>query len=357
MNVRDLPRELAGESRRHVRVRESARLLWHVKENGLVGQGRILNISASGMRAELTSVSALPDQSIFYFDSNLNNANYIPEAGRLVWRQKKRFSADKYICGFEFTDLPEVLASRLNKRIADGVKQLVKMWKINRVSSLFLAAVAIALIGYAVWLGGIIFQDVSRSNQGLLATANQQADVTREYQHLYADTTRRLADTTLELNQTTALYQESQNQIQILRQELAVAKSVLTETEALLAQAQPNAKQLVGPRQDPQISLPADSVSSIQQGRALIVSYRDRIQKIAGQINQIKHENHLARIAALAERDRIRLLYGNQGYLTKSGQSVQVDMRQYQAASFDAILPGKVSNPDSKIRVNVTVFQ
>ena len=352
MSVKDLPRELRGESRRHVRVPENTRLLWHMRENGLVGQGRIRNISASGMQIDLTSVNTLPENSIFSFDSNLNDANYIPDTGRLVWRRKKRFSADQYSCGFEFANVSDVLASRLGNRVEEGVRHLIRMWKVNRGVTILLVAVTIGLTGYAVWLGSVIFQDVSRSNEGFLATATQQADLTREYQRLYADTTRRLADVTLELNQTTALYQEAQNQLQSTQHELTMAKFILSETEGLLAQAQARAIP-----QAAQVALTPDMVHNVQDGRALIASYRDRIQEVAALINQLKYENRLARISVLAERDRVRLMYGNQGYFVKSGQPVQVDERQYQAASFDALPPGKVPNPDPKVRVNVTVFQ
>jgi hypothetical protein len=353
MNALDLPRALRGESRRHIRVNESTCLLWHVRENGLVGQGRVRNISASGMLAELTSVDAPPDKNIFSFDSNLNDVNYIPETGRLVWRKRKRFSNNTYLCGFQFDNLPEVLAGRLSKRVDDGVRHLVWRWKAGRRVGFFLAGVTVALTGYALWLGGIIFQDVSRSNQGLLATASQQADLTREYQRLYADTTRRLADVTLELNQTTAQYQEAQNQLQAAQQELVMTKSVLSATEGLLAHAQ--AKNT--PHAAGQTVLTQDRVNSIPDARALIASYRDRIQAVTAQIRRIKHENHLARVSALEERDRVRLMHGNKGYFVKGGQPVQVDVRQYRAASFDALPPGKVPNPDSKVRVNVTVFQ
>src|SRR3989338_818377 len=343
MSVKDLPRELRGESRRHVRVPENTRLLWHMRENGLVGQVRIRNISASGMQIELTSVNTLPENSIFSFDSNLNDANYVPDTGRLVWRRKKRFSADQYSCGFEFANVSDVLASRLGNRVEEGVRHLIRMWKVNRGVTILLVAVTIGLTGYAVWLGSVIFQDVSRSNEGLLATATQQADLTREYQRLYADTTRRLADVTLELNQTTALYQEAQNQLQSTQHELTMAKFILSETEGLLAQAQARAIP-----QAAQVALTPDMVHNVQDGRALIASYRDRIQEVAALINQLKYENRLARISVLAERDRVRLMYGNQGYFVKSGQPVQVDEQQYQAASFDALPPGKVPNPDPK---------
>lgn len=358
MVIREFPRDLMGEARRHVRVKGNTRLLWHIKESGLVGHGRIRNLSASGMLVELASVNALPDQSIFSFDSNLNDANYIPETGQLVWRKKKRFSGNGYLCGFQFVDLPDVLLSRLNKKVEEGIKNLVRMWKINRVVSVFLGVATGVLIMCAVWLGGVIFQDVSKSNRELLAIAHQQSDLTREYQRLYADSTRRLADVTLEFNQTTVLYQQSQNSLQAAQQELAVVKSVLSETEALLAQAQTKNIQQPGVLAGGgKTSQTPDTVRSIQEGKALIVSYRDRIQAVGAQIDQIKYENHIARISALAERDRIRLMYGNQGYLLKNGQAVQVDARQYQSAGFDALPPVQAFHPDSKIRVNVTVFQ
>ncbi|HBO97183.1 MAG TPA: hypothetical protein DD648_04020 [Candidatus Omnitrophica bacterium] len=353
MSVKDLPRELRGESRRHVRVPENTRLLWHMRENGLVGQGCIRNISASGMQIELTSVNTLPENSIFSFDSNLNDANYIPDTGRLVWRRKKRFSADQYSCGFEFANVSDVLASRLGNRVEEGVRHLTRMWKVNRGVTILLVAVTIGLTGYAVWLGGIVFQDVSRSNEGLLATATQQADLTREYQRLYADTTRRLADVTLELNQTTAQYQEARNQLQTARQELVMTRSVLSTTEGLLAQAQAGNI----PQAAARIALAPDTVRNIPDARALIASYRSQIRVVAARIRQIKYEDHLARISALEERDRVRLMYGNQGYLMKSGQPVAVDVLQYRAAGFDAIPSGQGSKPDSKVRVNVTVFQ
>ena len=352
MNPADLPRALRGELRRHVRVPENTRLLWHIRKNGLVGQGRIRNISASGMLAELTSLDALPEKSVLPFDFNFNDTNYMPETGRLVWRKRRYLSHNKYLCGFEFNDLPEVLATRLNKKVSDGAQHMVKMWKIKRAIGIFLTIITIALIGYVVWLGGVIFQNVSRSNEGLLTTAAQQAGLTREYQKLYADTTRRLADVTLELNQTTALYQETQNQLQSTKNELSMVKSILSETEGLLTQTQARTIPQVS-----QVALTPGMVHNVQDGRALIASYRDRIEEVAAQINKIQYENHLARISALEERDRVRLMYGNRGYFMKSGQPVQVDQRQYEAASFNALLPGQAPNPDSKVRVNVTVFQ
>ncbi len=358
MDTKQLPRELASETRRHVRVSESARFLWHVRQNGLVGQGRVRNISASGMQVELDSADPLPDQSIFSFDFNLNDTNYMPDTGRLVWRRKKTFSNDKYFCGFEFTDISGNVAARLNKRIAGGVRRLVLAWRAKKVTGFILASITIALVGYAAWLVGAIYQDVSRSNQTLLANANQQADLTREYQRLYADTTRRLADVTLELNQTTALYQQVQDQLATTQQELSATKSALTETQALLAQAKSvTIPPPSSPMESAQIALPADAVHSISDGKNLLASYRDRIREVTLQINQIKYKNQLAKISALAERDRLRLLYGNQGYFIKSGQAVQVDPRQYQAENFNTLAPGKSFHPDSKVRVNVTVFQ
>lgn len=356
MSTRDLPRALTGESRRHVRVKENTRLMWHMKEHGLVGQGRIRNISNSGMLAELASASAFPEKNAFSFYFNPNDTAYIPQAGNLVWHRKRRFSRDKYFCGFEFGELPDALASRLSERVQEGARELVGTWKVKRVVTIILSLLTVALAGYAVWLDGIISQNVSRSNQELLTAANQQADLTREYQRLYADSTRRLADVTLELNQTTALYQKAQDQLQSVQQELAMTKSVLSTTEGLLAQTRASL-QAAAPVGAAQTAFTPDTIHSIQEGKAMIASYRDQIQAVVDRIGQINNEDHSARISALEERDRARLMYGNQGYLLRSGKAVKVDMRQYQAANFDAIPSKMAPHPDSKVRVNVTVFQ
>jgi hypothetical protein len=362
MAVRDFQRMIAGEARHNVRVGENTRLLWHIKETGLAGEGRVRNISASGMLVELTSVHTIPDKNVLFFDSNPNEANYIPQTGRLVWQRRKRFAGDTRLCGVKFTDVPEVILSRLGKRIDDGVQHLLRVWKITNAVGRFTSAVAIALIVYSGWLGWIIYQGTAQSSDKLLGNSSGQAALTREYQRLYTDTTRRLTDVTLELNQTTALYEQSQQALQNSRQELAVLKSVLSQTENMLAQAQgQNTQDVQGPDvvagwdDDPAV----ENIRDIQGGKTLISLYKDRIQTVRAQIDRIRRDEQAGRITALQERDRIRLMLGNQGYFVRNGRDIQVNMAQYRAANPNAAggYSGKTPQSDSRVKVNVTVFQ
>ncbi|MBI5150332.1 MAG: PilZ domain-containing protein [Candidatus Omnitrophica bacterium] len=370
MAARDFQRMIAGEARHDVRVGENTRLLWHIKEGGLAGEGRVRNISSSGMLVELTSVHTIPEESILSFDSNPNEANYIPQAGRLVWQRRKRFAGDTRLCGVQFTDVPEVILSRLGKRIDDGVQALVRMWKITNVVGRFASVVAIALIVYSGWLGWVIYQGTAQSADKLLGNSSDQAALTREYQRLYTDTTHRLTDVTLELNQTTALYQQSQQVLQSSQQELVVLKSVLSQTETMLAQAQSqNTRNVQGSdaavRQDMNALKPAlnDPVTAdirdIPAGKTLIALYQDKIQAVRAQIDQIRRDEQAGRITALRERDRVRLMLGNQGYFVRDGRDIQVNMAQYRAANPNAAggYSGQTPQSDSRVKVNVTVFQ
>lgn len=347
---------MTGESRRDVRVAENTRVLWHIPKNGLVGQGRVRNISNSGMLVEMACEETFPEQSNFSFDSNLNAANYIPEEAKLIWRKKKRFSDNQYLCGVQFGELPENISSRLNIRVEEGVRKLVRSWKAQRALRYSLSAITVALLGYSLWLGGSIYKDISETNERLLVAFSQQAELTREYQALYADTTRRLADATIELNQLAALYQESQQTLAANRQELAVLQSVLAQTEGLLEKSQSGApvvqQQAAASVVDPALlrQTPPD-IFEIGQGQRLIALYKENIAQVRAQIRQIKREDRMVRIAALRERDRIKLMHGNGGYLTKSGQLVKVDEARYNAAAME---PGQAA---SRVRVDVTVFQ
>lgn len=358
--MEDFSRILLGETRRHPRVQENARLVWRIKEGNLVGHGRVRNISTSGMLIELTSVNTIPDQSIFSFDSNLNDANYIPEAGQLAWCRRKGFARNTQLCGVQFADMPEVILARLRKRVEEGIRQFVKSLRINTAVGRALSLVSVALILYAAWLGAGVYQNLSQSNARLLAAGDQQAALTREYQGLYAETVRRLAEVTLELNETTALYQQSQQDLQAARQEVAVLQSVLSQTELLLTQArnQSPMQQAATSQSAPAASQAAQAqVSNIAEGQALIAEYKDWIRAVRSQLSKFRHQAYLDKIAQLQERDRIRMVLGNKGYLVREGQTVQVDTEQYRATSFNAPSAPRSPRADSKIKVDVTIFQ
>lgn len=360
------------EARQNLRVRENLRILYGVEGAERMSQGRICDISASGMRMEMRSPSFLADKGTLSIGSEDGGMDFIPGLGQLIWQRRKRFHKNRYLCGIKFMDTPEETSTKLRQRIQEHINRSISIRRISRVTGAVVLLAAAALTGYALWLIGMVYQGISSSNQQMLRSVDQQAVLTRNYQGLYQETNRKLLATTLELNQTNALYQESRQMLQAASEELRSVKAILVQTETMLAFARrenlqfrqeiQTASQLKG--KDARLADQVDAVNAqlddfahndirdMDEGRTRVAFYHSRIKVVQSRIRQIKGEVRSARIAALRQRDRIRIMIGNNGYLTKNGQIVQVDRKRYEAMDLN---PAPQVNQNMK--VNVTVFQ
>lgn len=362
--------------RQNLRVRENKRVLWHVKNSELIGYGRVCNISASGMLLELTSPIRLAAESLFSFDASLRPDNFIPDAGRLVWQKKKRFSRNRYLCGVQFAGVPVDGLSRLRQRVQDRIHDSVRARRLGDLVGTPLMVAFVALAGYAAYLSGNIYKDLYISNQNMSVLAGQQASLTRVYQGLYAETALQLEDVTQELDQTTYLYQQSQRMLGYASRELAAVKALLAQTEDMLALAQTENIQFKKGQEavallrakdvrltdelalaKSELDKYAADVSGIQEGKKLISLYHDQIRAVKAQIKDIRRGARRTRIAALRERDAVKMRLGNNGYIVKDGQMVKVDMEQYQQVQNVNALPAASASALPKVKVDVTLFQ
>ncbi len=365
------------EERQNLRVKENLRILYGAKGAEGMSPGRVCDISASGMRMEMHAPSFLEDKSILSISSEAGGMDFIPGLGQLIWQRKKRFRKNRYLCGIKFMDTPENTSTRLRQRIQEHIHRLIAIRRISRVTGAVVLIAVAALTGYALWLFGIVYQGISSSNEQMLQSVDRQAVLTRNYQGLYQETNRKLLAATLELNQTNALYQESRQMLQAASAELRSVKAILTQTETMLAFAQRENLQLkqeiqtVSQLKDKDAHL-ADKVDGLQgqlddfvhnrvkdveAGRTWISFYHSRIKVVQSEIRQIKAKVRSARIAALRQRDRLRTMIGNNGYLTKDGQIVQVDRKQYEAMDMNPTEPVGMPQANKNVKVNVTVFQ
>ncbi len=360
--MKDFSQILRGEMRRGQRIKNNTRVAWHVKGYpSLVGQGWVRNISTSGMLVELNTISDIPLQSIFSFDSNLIDTNYIPGLGQLVWRRKKGFLRHGQWCGIQFIDIPESILVCLRQKVEKGVRQGMKNLRISNMVGLGMSVVLALFIFYAAGLGTDIYRNLTQSNTRFATVSDQYAYLMREYQGLYTATTRRLVETTLELNQMTASYQQSQEALQATRQEVGVLQSILSQTELLLAEAkQQNVAMRKADAATATVALDQATnppIQDVAQVRLLIAQYQDKIRALRLQLNQLRHQAYLVKIAHLRERDRARMALGNKGYFVREGQRVKVDTERYKISTSSTLLTSGSSQADSKIRVNVTVMQ
>lgn len=362
--------------RQSLRVRENKRVLWHIRNSELIGYGRVRNLSTSGMLLELTSPIRLAAESLFSFDASLRPDNFIPDAGRLVWQKKKRFSRNRYLCGVQFSGVPAEVLSRLRQRVQGRINDSVRARRLGDLVGTPLMVAFVALASYAAYLSGSVYKDFYLSNQNMSVLAGQQAALTRAYQGFYAATALQLEGVTQELDQTTYLYQESQRMLGSASRELEALKALLAQTEAMLTLAQTENIQLKKD-QDAVAQLQAKDarltdelalaknelekysadIADIQAGRKLIGLYHGQIKAVKAQIKDIKRGARRTRIAALRERDKVKTLLGNNGFIIRDGQMVQVDMEQYQQAQNVNALPVAPSAAFPKVKVDVTLFQ
>ncbi len=366
----------SGERRKNSRSRENKRVLWRIEDSDARGHGQVCDLSTSGMLLEITSPIQPVEQSLFAFEPGPQEDGLIPSSGRLAWHMKKRYFRNRYLCGIRFTDTPQATSARLSPVSRKGARRLAGTDQSKKSFNLFLFVVVAGLTGYMLYLNYEIYRDVVQFYDQMFRISAQQAAMTKNYQRLYRETNLKLHDVTQQLDTTVRLYGESQAMLTAAARELNVIKTVLSETETMLSLAYKENLQL---KQDMesgkalrtrdvrltdeikvfqnQLTDYAGDFRTIQEGDALIDSYRHKIRDVRSRIRQIRREAWGARVAALQERDRVRLMLGNNGYFFKDGQIVRVDMEQYQAASVDS--PSAAASPSEprKARIDVTVFQ
>ena len=71
-----------------------------------------------------------------------------------------------------------------------------------------------------------------------------------------------------------------------------------------------------------ELSLFQPEVSDTEEGRAKIMRFKDHIRMVKKNMNILKEQALEVKIAAQKERDRLEMLYGNNGYLVKDGKDL-----------------------------------
>lgn len=385
------------ESRKDTRVTENRPVTWHIKEKGNRGEGRIRNISTSGMMLE-TNTRLNPEDALnICFDAMAGENNIIPPNGRLIWSKKKAKSEDKFLSGIEFTNAGDAVINRIRQRVDTGIRnEKIRRFSVTSLSILtFVGILSLTAFIIATSLG--IYQTVDQTNQDVLKSSNEQAGVTRTYVGLYNDTKAKLAAVTEELNLTKQLYQDSQEQLTSVSKELEATKLILAQTEELLAQVRHGGSDLKREvaasafneaavlkakeeltekvamleyeRNDmnekikqlqEQLQYYEGNIKNIEEGKALIQIYRTRLKIVQSKIKGYKQEAQMTRIAAQKERDKLRLQLGNNGYLVRNGEAVKVDWAKYNAAGStiqEEATAAAVTPSAQNVKVNVTFVE
>ena len=348
-----------NESRRHQRVKDGFVLQWQAQDKAMTGQGRVLNISASGILFETDKNFTPFDQCVFLLQSLFQGkAEFLPARGRLVWNQKK---GQGYLCGVEFIDTPQGVLNLLHKRVEQIMDQVARSEKTKNIVGVILCGVMVILTIYVLHLQNTNYHTLSGSNDMVLQSSVQQAENYRTYVQKFTETKKQLEITTTKLEQVTLALNQA-------TAELSSTKILLTDTQNLLAEAQSENGKLkeqlqsldaigihVNGAQKTEAlsgvisSLKAENVkynrqieglnnelkafevqvSNMQEGKSLLTLFRTKINEVKAKMSALNREAYYAKVAAQKERDRIATLAGNSGFLVKEGKGFSADKKSF----------------------------
>ncbi len=328
---------MINEARKNLRIKENFGVAWRLKDTRTGGQGRILNMSASGLLME-TENPVFPDETsgVFQLDSFLHGPdNFLPHEGRLVWSQKK--NRNRILCGVEFTNVNDTVLTKLRERIQTRIMKQTRRRKLQGVAGVALGSVMIGLVIFLTNQQAAIYQSLQNSHQMITDSFNQQASLTRNYANLYQETQQMLASVREELDTTRTVLKETeallveakdkntelQNQLAALAaQEVRVSEghNELEKEIALLHDKNAEFADQLSQLKSQMRAFEGD-IRNIEEGKAVMALFKNRLKLVKTKIHYLKREAYYARQAAQKERDRILFLQGNQGYIVKNTES------------------------------------
>ncbi|MBN1870369.1 MAG: PilZ domain-containing protein [Candidatus Omnitrophica bacterium] len=352
---------LLKDERKDLRIKEDEHLSWRIKYKQREGHARIRNISATGMLMETDVVFDPKEDCILSFDSALGEKNYIPRLGRLVWNKKKRFSRDKYFCGIKFLDADEQVLARMRQRVEKGVARFLKRRRITTIAGFLVCIAAIILVEYIVYTSNGIYRDITKANQKAIDVAAQQAILTQNYIRLYKASEAHLAVSTEKLEVANEIIAQDKAAIALFSKELEATGALLSRTEEMLTESNIRNDELnmeiaalqaqVATQRARQVTMAA--VTDVEMSMA---EYRLKLQSIKNEMRQLKDREHAARVAALAELDRQKMLLGNKGYFIKEGQVVRINEEQFKRLNEGEISDSAAPVANRKVEIDVTFF-
>ena len=309
---------ILNEARRSLRIKEKLPVRWRIQDGYESGEGKILNISTTGVLLQTQKDFAPMEKTVFALESlDSVNGHFLPKQGRLVWSKTQGFRHNR-LCGLEFIQPEEKVVANLRERIQSGITKVANARRTRSIFGSLLLATAVILLGFVIKQSIENYQSLNASHALMSETLDQQVALSRLYQQELVATKAALAETQALLAKAQAENVNLSALVEELNQKNAAfqARMVDLEQKNIDLNGQLNVIQ-------ERLRFLEGDVRSIEEGRAVIQTYKQNLRKVKIKIGEFKQEAHYAKIAAQKERDQIETMLGNNGYIMKNGKVVQ----------------------------------
>jgi len=311
-------RQVVNDLRRSLRVKERLPVCWRVKNTNLSGEGRVLNLSTSGLLLETGNISPM-EQSVFNLESLRSNGFALPREGRLVWSKAKSLG-HKRLCGLEFIEPNEEVVSQLREKIQRGIIKGTTTRRWRSVIGTMLVIVMLILTVFALRQYAENYENTLLAQQIIIGAYEQQARLTQMYTEDLAMTRNQLVEAQAQLEQAKAEITQLSDRNSQYQQTIAQHQQAITQLEEKNVQL----TQELAVVQERLRFLEGD-VKSLQEAKAFIGEYKGKLRSVKTKIRAFNREAFEAKVAAQKEKDRIAMLLGNNGYLIKEGKPNKLD--------------------------------
>ncbi len=330
--------------RKNLRVKEDLPVRWRIQDSPIYGEGRLKNLSTGGLSFETNAQFKPSDGCVFTFDSFPEGVKVSDSLlGRLVWSQKKGFSKSKTVCGIEFVNPTENIVAHIRERVQKRIIQSAKRRKVESFFAVLLLLFLLAFTVYSVRQYLAVYGDLSSVNNAMLATSSKQAALYRESLQQLAIVKETLAQTEMLLNQVKAENALLTKMTEEQKVKLAEDENTITQ---LKTQNEATINDLTEVRD--KLHFYERDIKSLEDGRDLIKVFRYKIHDVKRAVHDIRRQAYYAKITALKELDKLKLLQGNNGFFVKSGKAYQSN------ASNEA---QQAAQANRRIEVNVEIIK
>ncbi len=333
------------ESRGSLRIRENLAVTWRLKDRGYQGQGKIFNISTSGLFLETKNDFSPSTGDILNIDSFLNGSdNFLPQEGRLVWSQRK--NNRHVLCGLEFVAPEEKTLAKLRERIQQKIMESTNNRKMKSILGSVLFLIMLSMAFFVIKEQNLLFQSIEESSRTMMSTSDQQAVLTRNYAALYHQTAETLTAVNKELDSNKALLQQTQYLLSQAKKENADLQNQLAalnnpsnaqaENQAVFNKIKEGLEEQIAILNEKNLQFANElaqlkeqlrffegNIQNLDEGKATISLFQNKLKLVKTKMNGLKREAYNARKAVRKQRDQALALKGNRGYLLKDGQTLQ----------------------------------